>query len=134
MRYYFKDGPDLPILRRDGGIEWVQWGLPYGADVKGVPAGACARRESLLEGKWKRLNPRPVKIMAEAFMERDGKKQPHWFEISDRLAIQGAMIVLKNELFTGAWGSTRAIVYVVTEPAAGDVALIHDRQPRLILV
>ncbi|BEV72941.1 hypothetical protein THUN1379_24230 [Paludibacterium sp. THUN1379] len=132
QRYYYKDSPRLPVLRRDGSLLWVQWGLPHGADIRGVPAGACARRESLLAGKWTRLKPRPVKIPCSAFMERDNKRAEHWFAIDGQLAIQGALILLDNPIQTRSNGDQHAIVYVVTEPALGGVAAIHERQPRLI--
>lgn len=132
-RLYFKDSPDIPVLRRDGGIEWVQWGLPYGAAVPGVPEGACARLESIRAGKWRRLGVRPVRILCDAFMERDATRAEHWFPVNDRLAIQGALIVLENKIQTTVLGRERRIVYVVTEPAADAVAEIHDRQPRLVI-
>ncbi|TDR79979.1 hypothetical protein [Paludibacterium purpuratum] len=132
VRLYFKDTPTLPILRRDGGVDWVQWGVPYGRDMPGLWAGACARRESLLAGKWHRLQPRPVKIPCSAYMERDPHKQAVWFPVPARHAIQGALVRVDPEMLSVARSDHRAIVYVVTEPAEGEVALIHDRMPRLI--
>lgn len=134
-RIYFKDSPKLPILRRDGGVEWVQWGLPYTSDKgHGIPQGACARRESLLAGKWKRLKPAPVKILASAFMERDAAKNEAWFDLPDDHVIQGAMILLDNAIFTRINGEKTAVVYVVTIPASDEVKEVHDRMPRLIQI
>jgi len=134
QRYYFKHTPRLPILRRDGQVEWVQWGLPYSSDKSGVPQGACARRESLLAGKWTRLKPVPVKIPCSAFMERAADRSEVWFGVDGNLAIQGALIRLPKPVFTEAMGKTEAVVYVVTVQATGEVAEVHDRMPRLVQV
>lgn len=133
-RLYFKDSPDVPLLRRDGGVEWVQWGLPYGTDLPGIPPGGCARLESVRAGKWNRLGVRPVRILCSAFMERGPgpDRAEHWSPVSELLAIQGALIVIENKIQTNILGRERKIVYVVTEPAGPDVAPVHDRQPRLV--
>jgi putative SOS response-associated peptidase YedK len=123
---YFKDAPELPVLCRDGSVRWIQWGCPYGSSDARAPQGACARIESILDGKWRKYHPRPVKIVCSAFMERDGKKAAHWFPVAAGQFIQGALIELAGD------AERRSIVYVVTEPAAAEVARIHDRQPRLV--
>ena len=128
---YFKDAPRLPVLCRDGSVRWIQWGHPYGAKDARAPQGACARIESIHAGKWRKYHPRPVKIVASAFMERDHKKAPHWFAIAAGQFIQGALIEVAGEAAAGD-AERHYIVYVVTEAAAADVARIHERQPRLI--
>ncbi|MBV8046838.1 MAG: hypothetical protein JO171_06785 [Paludibacterium sp.] len=130
--FYFKDTVQLPVLRRDGSMAWLPWGVPFGVNVPGLWSGACARRESLLDGKWRRLDPVPVKIPCAAFMEREARKQAVWFPVDARLAIQGALVRLSPQQRALLPGQPEAVVYVVTEPAAGDVASIHDRMPRLI--
>jgi hypothetical protein len=125
---YFKDAPTLPVLRRDGGVEWVPWGVPYGSDAAGLVPGACARHESILAGKWRHLNPRPVRILCSAFMERDSRRTEHWFPIDETQAIQGALIVIEHRHPV----QHGAIVYVVTEPADTEMSVVHDRQPRRV--
>lgn len=125
--------PRLPVLRKDGEIEWVTWGLPFArARSATIPAGGWARLESIRDGKWRRYGARPVKIPASRFAERDADGTAHWFELTDGLVIQGAMIAVKNREQTATLGELILRVYVVTEPAIGDVATVHDRMPRTI--
>lgn len=131
-RHYFKHGPQLPVLCRDGTVTWVHWGLPYGITLPGVPNGACARRESLLDGKWTRLAPRPVRIPCAQYMERDAARAEHWFDVADGMAIQGALVTLPQPVVQPDGSRIERVVYVVTEPARGAVAGVHDRMPRQV--
>ena len=121
----------LPVLMADGAIEWFAWGKPFAEDGK-EPSGGWARHESLAEGKWKRWKPKPVKIPVTAFMERSPSKEAVWFPVDSSLVIQGAAIRLPNTVMVEERGSEIVRVYVVTIQAAGEVAKVHDRMPRLI--
>jgi hypothetical protein len=77
-RYYFKDNPaTLPVLLKSGQVELVRWGQSYADSDPKFPRGACARLDSVHQGKWDKYWPRPVKIEADKFMERDSKRQEH---------------------------------------------------------
>lgn len=125
--------PALPVLRLDGGIEWVQWGLPYGAGMPGAPSGASARSEDLPEDKWRKLHPHSVRIPCQTFMVRDARKAEHWFAVDAGRAIQGVLIRLPSAGSAGRRGEITTVVYVVTEPSTDRIATVHDRMPRMVL-
>jgi hypothetical protein len=128
-RYYFKDDEAaLPVLLTTGQVEMVRWGQSYADKTPTFLPGACARLDSVHKGKWDRYWPRPVKIEADKFMERDSKRQEHWFPVPHGGHIQGLLAsnfedggVLKDQ-----------VVYVVTVPAPEELERIHDRWPRIV--
>lgn len=126
------DSPQLPMLRKDGGISWAAWGRPYHQERRDCPAGGWARMESISEGKWKRYHPVAVKIPAAAFMERNATGEAVWFPLASGILIQGAAIELDNRVMTADRGNKEVRVYVVTVPADETVRPVHDRMPRLI--
>lgn len=82
----------LPILRKDGDVEWVAWGMPFGQISHKAPAGSCASLDSVRSGKWKRYGARPVKIVADRFAVLDGAGAEHWTDLAAGLVLQGALI------------------------------------------
>lgn len=131
-RILFSDeNPQLPVLLKDGKIGWAVWGRPF-KFPDAYPAGGWARLDSIKSGRWKRWKPKPVKIPATAFMERAKDGRAVWFPIAGSLVIQGCAITVPNKIMIAERGRELVRVYVVTEPALGDVALVHDRQPRLV--
>lgn len=132
QKLYFMYSPALPVLRLDGGIEWVQWGLPYGAGMPGAPSGASARSEDLPEEKWRKLRPHSVRIPCQAFMVRDARKAEHWFAVEPGRAVQGALIQLSSIPSADRRGEIATVVYVVTEPSTDRIATVHDRMPRMV--
>lgn len=127
------DDPQLPILNKDGSVSWATWGRSYTLPDSALsPAGGWARLESLKEGRWKRWRPRPVKIPATSFMERAKDGSAVWFPIDPALVIQGCALLIPNRTQIAELGDTLVRVYVVTIPAAGEPARVHDRMPRLV--
>ena len=114
----------LPVLKRDGAVEWVTWGRRKEEQHGYFAPGGWARLDSINDGKWKRFNPKPVVIPVQAFMEKDGERKSHWIQVPDGHAIQGLLAVRGDE----------ARVYVVTTETPADFAWVHDRWPRLISV
>lgn len=130
---FAEPSPQLPILLKGGAIDWAPWGKPFAESVdKSAPAGGWARLESIQAGKWKRYGAKPVLIVATAFMERDARGEAIWFPVAPGLAIQGAAIRRPNATLQAEQGLEVVRVYVVTVPALGDVAEVHDRMPRLV--
>lgn len=122
------ESPKLPLLLRDGSVEWMQWGKPFAQSAdRSAPAGGWARLESIQSGKWKRFGVKPVKIVAQRFMQRDV-----WYPVPPGFFIQGAAISCPNATLQAEIGAEIVRAYVVTVPAAGDVAAVHDRMPRLV--
>ena len=60
----------LPVLSRNGSLIQVPWGIREQQPGRS-PLGGWARLESIKTGIWERFNPKPVKIVVDAFMEKD---------------------------------------------------------------
>jgi putative SOS response-associated peptidase YedK len=119
----------IPVLPVDGDSsepqepQFCQWGKRRGEDdAFDVPVTGWARLLSLKEGKWNRYNPSRVVIPALRWMEKDPQRQTHWFELQPGRAILGVRLEVQGKAF----------VYVVTRPAAGDMADVHDRMPLVV--
>lgn len=112
----------IPILTETG-VQWTQWGKRKGEDPEiDVPVTGWARILSLKEGKWNQYQPSRVKIPAIRWMEKDAQKSSHWFEMDPTAAMLGIRIEKADRTF----------VYIVTRPAEGPFAQVHDRMPLLI--
>ena len=112
----------LPVLKRDGAIEWVSWGKRKEETISYFPNGGWARLDSIQDGKWQRYQPTPVLLPVNAFMEKDSEKASHWFEMKPDEVIQG-LLAVHNDV---------AKVYVVTTDTPPEFSYIHDRWPRVI--
>jgi putative SOS response-associated peptidase YedK len=112
----------LPVLKRDGDVEWVTWGKRKEEPDRFFPNGGWARLDSVKCGKWERFNPQPVLLPAQSFMEKDHERKSHWIDVVPRQAIQGLLAKHSDE--------TR--VYVVTMDTPAEFGWIHDRWPRLV--
>jgi putative SOS response-associated peptidase YedK len=131
--YFRDDEPVLPVLLKhgpempEGAVRWIAWGRPHGSSTKRsapLPEGACARLESIKQGKWKRWHATPVLIPAERFMERGPDKAEHWFKLQPGQVIQGCLASSAHNEY--------ASVYIVTVPAPREFAHVHDRWPRVV--
>ena len=111
----------LPVLMRDGKVSLVPWGRRKQEDGN-LPLGGWARLESVDAGKWDYLQPRPVKIAVDAFMEKDHNKDSHWFNMEPDTFIQGLYASKGDE----------ARIYVVTVEPGPLERPIHDRWPRIV--
>lgn len=110
----------LPVLTRNGSLIQVPWGrreLQPGIP----PLGGWARLESIKTGAWERFHPKPVKIVVDAFMEKDSDDNSQWFLLEPDQFIQG--LLATDGPFTR--------VYVVTEEN-NNSCHINNRWPRLL--
>ena len=114
----------LPVLKKDGEIEWITWGKRKEENVPAFPSGGWARLDSIKEGKWQCYQPRPVLLPIQSFMEKDAEKVSHWFDMKAGEVVQGLLTV-----HDGA-----ARVYVVTTDTPPEFGYIHDRWPRIIQI
>lgn len=112
----------LPVLKKDGDIEWVTWGKRKEEDAPFFAPGGWARLDSINEGKWKRFHPKPVLLPLQSFMEKDHERQSHWIDVPSGQVIQGLLASHESE----------ARVYVVTTDTPAEYHWIHDRWPRLV--
>lgn len=130
---HWKDeNPRLPLLRKDGRIEWVTWGMPHGMGSHKVPAGGCSSLDAVRSGKWKRYGARPAKIVADRFAVLDDSGTEHWVDLAPGLAIQGALIVTDNKIQTATIGTQILRVYIVTEPPSALTPGGIEKMPRII--
>lgn len=110
----------LPLLLRDGSVIDLPWGRRREQEGR-LPQGGWARLDSLQAGRWNRYNARNVKIMVDAFMEKDHSGRSQWFEVTKGQCIHG--IVAQNGM--------EQRVYVVTITPE-DPEAIHHRWPRIV--
>ena len=76
LRVYFPNPhAQLPILMKDGNISLLTWGRRKEQEGN-LPLGGWERLDSINAGKWEYVQPTPVKIAANAFMEKS-----HWFDL-----------------------------------------------------
>lgn len=122
----------LPVLRKDGRIELVTWGLPFGQMSHKAPAGGCASLDAIRSGKWKKYGARPAKIVADRFAVLDGAGAERWVDLAPGLAIQGALIVTDNKIQTATIGTQILRVYIVTEPPSALTPGGIEKMPRII--
>jgi len=122
LRMYFPNPKAvLPILKKDGDVILMPWGRRQ-SQTGSLPMGGWARLDSIYGGRWDKYFPKPVKIPALSFMEKDFEGQPHWYDLNKGQYIQGLLAKDNNELR----------IYVVTiEPEVEDSS-IHERWVRVV--
>ncbi|MEJ2310704.1 MAG: hypothetical protein P8Z31_03105 [Gammaproteobacteria bacterium] len=119
---YFPDSEArLPVVTKMHRTRLVTWGRRH-YEAGALPLGGWARHESIEEGVWARWNPLPVKIHVRRYMEKDSNNKSHWFDVPPLHVIQGLVASHGEE----------QRVYIVTVPAEGEFAAIHDRWPRIV--
>ena len=112
----------LPVLRKNGEIEWVTWGKRKEEPERFFAPGGWARLDSVQAGKWQRFHPRPVLLPVQSFMEKDHERQSHWIDVPAGQLMQGLLATHEDQ----------ARVYVVTTDTPAEYHWIHDRWPRLV--
>jgi hypothetical protein len=113
----------LPVATKSGVPALVGWGRRESQSGQ-LPLGGWARLDSINAGKWKRFHPQPVKILVDAFMEKDDSGNSHWFTLPEKSFIQGLMAEKDEE----------HRLYVVTIDAPPEMEKIHKRWPRVMNV
>lgn len=124
--------PHLPLLRKDGRIEWVTWGAPLRHGSLKIPAGGLASLDSVRSGKWKRYGARPAKVAADRFAVLDSDGAERWFDLAPGLAIQGALIATDNKIQTATMGAQILRAYIVTESPSILIGGQLEKMPRII--
>ncbi len=87
----------LPLLLKTGYCSLVSWGRRRN-EVGSAPFGASVRLASIQAGRWDALQPKPVKIAVQGFMETDVMGHEHWFQVMPGQYIQGMLIQQQNQL------------------------------------
>jgi hypothetical protein len=113
----------LPVKLKNGTLRLVKWGRRE-AENSEMPMGGWARLSSIksnLKSQWRIYQPRPVKIFAEKFMEKNFEGNPCWYDITTGKSIQGLLAQYENEYR----------IYIITiEPE--DLTNCHYRWPHII--
>lgn len=112
----------LPVLKRDGDVEWVAWGKRKEEPAECFVNGGWARLDSIKQGKWKRFHPQPVILPVQSFMEKDHDRKSHWIDVPEGQAIQGLVAHVDDQIR----------LYVVTMDTPEEYQWVHDRWPRLV--
>ena len=112
----------LPVLKKDGEVDWVTWGKRKEEVDRFFALGGWARLDSVQAGKWQRFHPRPVLLPVQSFMEKDHERQSHWIDVPQGQLIQGLLATHEDQ----------ARVYVITTDTPAECHWIHDRWPRLV--
>lgn len=111
----------LPLLRRDGGIELIGWGRRKGQEGD-LPITGWARLDSIYAGKWDKYFPKPVRIPVLRFMEKNYENVSKWYDLIPSQCLQGLFIQHNNE---------RRVYVVTVEPEMAERDY-HERMPRII--
>lgn len=91
MRVYFPNPKAmLPVLKKDGSLALIPWGRRSNQHGK-LPITGWAKIESIYCRKWESFFPKPVKIPALSFMEKDLEDNPHWYDLQKGQYIQGLL-------------------------------------------
>ncbi|HEX5359796.1 MAG TPA: hypothetical protein VFW49_01650 [Fluviicoccus sp.] len=117
----FGDHDLLPVVLRNGELQWLRWGERHGVPSAWVP-GPCARLDSILSGKWDRYGPVPVKLAVNRYMERNARNKPYWVKLAAGEYLQGLVATVGGE----------QRVYVVTVDTPAPYRHVSDRWPRVI--
>ena len=114
----------FPVVLVDGGeLGWVRWGKREGESGIG-PRGGWAKLETIERGGWDKYRPRPALGLVDRFMEKDGQRTSHWFDVPNGYALRC--------LVMGEGDDQR--VFVVTSRPPEEYAWVHDRWPQLALL
>lgn len=131
--YFDSHAPTLPVRVRGGAIRFYTWGTRSAAYVAAdnIPGWGAKFPETgwialvdINAGKWERLQPRPVRIVASRFLLLDRWQVPHYFSLAAGEFIQGALARI----------DPHERLYVVTVPAPAEHGELWPAWPRVISV
>ena len=114
----------IPVIGDGGAIMLYQWGRrdKHEDPEYDVPITGWARANKLESSFWKQYHPEEVLIPAFRFSEKGKLPKSRWFEMPDETYLMGLKIQWKDKYF----------VYVVTNPAIGELEKIHPRMPMVV--
>ncbi len=122
VRVYFNaDQAALPVKMRSGRHSQLPWG-GKAEDPGSLPFGGWASLESIHAGRWEAWRPRPVKIAASGYVQKDAEGESHYFELETGANLQGLM----------AEDREQQVIYLVTIQSPKAYRHISPRWPRLV--
>lgn len=122
--YFPQPHAQVPVIDDGGAIHLCQWGRRNEQEDSeyDVPVTGWARSTKLDSGYWKRYNPDQVLIPAMRFSEKGKLPKSRWFDMPQDTYIMGLKILQRDKGF----------IYVVTNPAIGELEKIHPRMPLVV--
>lgn len=120
--YFSNPKAVLPVRLKSGEAELLTWGHRKG-EAGDLPQTGWAKIESIEGHKWDSYDPHPVKIIVDAYMEKDRQGLSYWFDMKEGQFIQGLI---------ASWNGERRVYVVTTVPTEPKHAVIHDRWPRIV--
>lgn len=122
--YFPQPHAHLPVIGDGGEIELVQWGRRNEQEdpESDAPVTGWAREDKLQSGFWKRFEPETVLIPVVRFAEKGKLPKSRWFDMPPETYLMGLRIHRLEKDF----------LYVVTDPAVGELAAVHDRMPLVV--
>jgi hypothetical protein len=114
----------IPMIGDGGTVILHQWGRRNKEeDIEyDVPITGWARADKLTSNYWKHYQPDQVLLPALRFSEKGKLPKSHWFEMPDNTYLMGLKIQRRDKHF----------IYVVTNPAIGELEKIHPRMPLIV--
>ncbi|QDQ25612.1 hypothetical protein FNU76_04170 [Chitinimonas arctica] len=104
------EGAQLPVIRKDGAIAMLPWGLRQADRHVHLHNGANVLLQQLGEDEWKRLHPVPVRLAVERFCQVDKEGTQHWFDVAPGKLMRGVLVKWRDD----------ARVYLLTEHRSVD--------------
>ena len=121
--YFPQPFAKMPVFGDGGAVELLQWGKREGEDSEiPVPQTGWARESSLNSDYWQRYEPKSVLVPVLRFSEKGKLNKSRWFDMTAHTYLRGLRIDRPEKSF----------VYIVTNPAIGELAKVHDRMPLVV--
>lgn len=99
----------LPILRRDGTVGWLPWGLRRRDNHLRFPDGSGVTTYQLPQLTQQQLHPRPLRLPIDAIEMQDSGKRAVWLNLPPRHLLRGVLVSWQSE----------ARAYLLMEEAKG---------------
>lgn len=122
--YFPQPHAQIPVIGDSGEVMLYQWGRrdPEEDPAYDVPITGWARWTSLKSDYWQRHGPEKVLIPALRFSEKGKLTKSRWFDMPEDTFLMGLKIQRHDKNF----------IYVVTNPAIGELEKIHPRMPLVV--
>jgi putative SOS response-associated peptidase YedK len=122
--YFPQPHAQIPVIGDGGEVMLYQWGRRSSEEdpAYDVPVTGWARWTSLKSDYWQQYGPEKVLIPALRFSEKGKLPKSRWFDMPEDTFLMGLKIQRKDKHF----------IYVVTNPAIGELEKIHPRMPLIV--
>lgn len=114
----------VPVIGEDGEVSLLQWGKRDAQEDPEfeVPVTGWAKADKLESHFWQKYEPETVLVPALRFSEKGKLPKSRWFDMPDDTFLMGLKVTRCDKGF----------VYIVTNPAIGELEKIHPRMPLVV--